>query len=821
MKKLPATGPHGLRPRVLPALVLCLVVAACGKDSAGPGDDGALACVDVQFAQTSGMPLDEVSVGRLPVNFQEPYAARMIGADGSSAGFALVRLEESGDAHLIVPVHPVSPVEGGTVQLALTDGTRECAPVSFTVQPLPAAEGELAVVVGLLRDLFREQAALLGTTPEEMLAANPEELPLVYHPLALVQMVLEHPDNERSLLAIAEGSSPLADAEAITIVDRVLARIGLRASLGSAGSAAALVGAPSLVDDPASECTAEYIGSSAARLDACMALALSITLSTQGAAAEVLDYFSEALAVLGLVPHPAVDIGAAIAGYAVFTLQSQRNRLAALLPSFLADMSVDFRQTDFLEDEVGPGSWANAEVLATNDGWDMGKAVIEEALATAGYGRALEKYGGAKALNDLMIYLVTQDLIPWLLGDQTLEEFYVDPVAFGPVDVTSDEWSEARVAMGDAIEFFQHQIYDLKKAGTATISVRTEDGKFGGQQIAEFAEITIGTLSLSITPLEIVVEPGEVTFFIVTVSNSAFPSEVAIDATVTLQGEADITYEGGNTHRVSYTAPAEPNPDDPDKLTVRHTTTQGARGGGAPPRNAIATIRFGGVEITTEPTCVEPGSEPFQIEAKVAGGIENTELVWTASAGSITESGVFTPPLNSGFVTITAALASDPDIKDWIELQVGGCSCRATINLDGQASPLRDLRFRLSADRSGVESFAWRGGELDEVGFWFGTDYAAPQVIPFNTTGQFDAMTQGILGGQVFVNPDDFDEPTIAPLMALITDNTGSIFAGGISGAVSVAADPEPRIVPFSIAFYMEADPILSDDEVKFCEVPE
>ena len=815
-----------LRPshRCLVVAAIGLSLAACqseatGPEDPGPGDDGFAVCAAVSFARTSGLPFDEVAVGRLPDDFEEPYAGELLADDGSTVGFALVSLDGSGNARLTVPVHPATPLEGGSVQLALTDGSVRCAPVDFTIDPLPEADGEVAALLEWLSGIMREQAALLGITPEELVAADPEDLPLVYHPLALVHGMLEHPDNEYSLLAILEGTSPLSDPDALALADRIFARLGVGESLGGSAPTATAATRTSKVDDAGSECTPGYIGGSAQRLDDCMALALSLTLSATGAADEVLDDISTALAALGLVPHPGLQLGTAVAALAIFVLQNERNKMAGLLPSSLTNMTVDFGQTTFKEDEEGPGGWSNAEVMATNDGWDMGMEAIEAALALAGHSRALERFVGQETVNDVLVLVFTQ-VGTWFLDGATLDEFQIDPVPFGPVDVTGADWTEARVAQGDAVELTAHQIFELKKVGVATISVRTEDGRFGGQQVAEAGEITVEQLDLDIDPAEIVVEPGEVVFFNVTVDNSAYPAEVALVEGMDLQGEAEISFDGESTHTISYTAPQSPNPTDPDVISVRHTTTHGARGGDAPPRTASATVRFGGIRITTEPRCIELGEPPIPIDIEIAGGIQNPELIWTATAGDISDTGVFTPPDQSQIVTITVALASHPDISDSIDLPVGGCSCSASISVGGQVVGTTSLRFFLSDDLGGVQAFDWRGDGPHQATFGFGSDPGNPGVVPLNSTGGFDGATSGGINGWFFFNPDP-DDATLPPLSVTISENTGSLFAGSVTGMVKVltSEDPDPLTVPLLFTFSMEADPILSSESVKMCEV--
>jgi hypothetical protein len=807
-------------PLFLAAAVAAGIGGACSSDSSGPEEDGFADCLELSFARTAGQPLDEIAIGRLPGDFEEPVAAEILGADGTVAGYAPVWVAESGDAHLIVPVHPSTPLESGPVQLALTDSSSRCAPVDFTIEALPEADGELDAVADLLGGMLDDAATLLGTSTEEIFATDAADLAPVYYPLAAAASVLAHPDNSYSIAAILDGSSPLSDADGLELAERLFAKAGIRDGL-AATVAAARVSPPARIEEPDVECTPDYIDDDAGRLDACMDLALDVTSSITGATGQILEDLSNLFAVTGLAPHPAIEIGSAVAGLAVYIVQARRNRLAALLPSSLTSMDVDFGQTEWLEDEPGPGEISKAEVYATNDEWDMGKAFLETALAAAGFGRALEKYGGVKALNDIGVFLVSEGLIPHLLGDETLDEFTLDAVDFGPVDVLSPAWTDITVPLGDAIEFTSHTAYDLKKVGTATVLVHTDDGEFGGQRRERSTEVTVRQLSLQIYPDEVVVEPGEITFFTLAVENSFYPHMVDFMDGLEIQGSADITIqgEGFDSHEVSYTAPQSPDASMPDLLTIEHKATSGARSGDAPPRRAIATIRFGGLRITTEPRCVDIGEEPFPIDVEVAGGIQDPELVWNASAGAIDENGVFTPPDEAQIVTITVTLADKPGIGDSIELPVGGCSCSATVNLNGASDATFGLRFWLSGDLSGVQAFDWTGEGVSKATFGFGTDPLNSQVIPLGTTGQFDALASGVVNGVTFLNPEDPDNPALPPLSLSITENTGSIFAGTVAGTVKAAVGAELESVSFSLSFHIEADPNYSEEDEKVCYV--
>jgi hypothetical protein len=227
-------------------------------------------------------------------------------------------------------------------------------------------------------------------------------------------------------------------------------------------------------------------------------------------------------------------------------------------------------------------------------------------------------------------------------------------------------------------------------------------------------------------------------------------------------------------------------------------------------------VRFGGLRITTDPGCVDLGAEPFPIAVEVLGGLGDVELVWDASAGSITNDGVFTVPEQAQYVTITVALADKPAIESSIEFPVGGCSCSGSISVAGSTTMLETLRFVKSG--SSVVSVNYTGSGPSGGSVSFGTDFLGDPV-PFGETGGFDAQGQGSVTGTVWYNLSDINENDLSPISVTLQENTGSLLVGSAVGQVEVAADPDPEVHTLTFSFYIEADPDFSDDTMGFCEV--
>jgi hypothetical protein len=352
--------------------------------------------------------------------------------------------------------------------------------------------------------------------------------------------------------------------------------------------------------------------------------------------------------------------------------------------------------------------------------------------------------------------------------------------------------------------------FEGRDRGPTTVSVRTADGHFGGAQIADQLDVEVAPLQVGIHPDDIYLDPGEDLGFDVSVSNSKYPELVELANTGSLQGTAELTVGSGGEHLITYTAPADPDETKPDLLVVRHTATTGARGYSTEERVAIATIRFGGILVTADETCVAPGGEvQFSVD-----GFDNSELVWSASAGDISDTGVLTAPDTPGTVVVTAALASDPEVKDSLSIQVGGCTCRVSFSVAGTASTATEglPYFTLDPSELLVQGVQWIG-DLTSVSIGFGDDFLNLSPIPVGQTGAFPAHVQGFLDG-VGTFSSDFDpdsEPVAADVTAFVTVNdAGNILVGTASGSVVLWTNERP-VVGFSMSFHIEAEAALSD----------
>jgi hypothetical protein len=372
------------------------------------------------------------------------------------------------------------------------------------------------------------------------------------------------------------------------------------------------------------------------------------------------------------------------------------------------------------------------------------------------------------------------------------------------------QWSTAKI-VGDAFSLKDSIHYDPENVGTAHFVVRTNSDKFGGQQATWQADLTVERLQVTISPTEVALAPGKSQKFQVQVTNAFHPDQIRTD-TAGLQGTAgQPVATSESVFSVTYTAPTNPDPSHPDLLTVRDTAKTGARANATEPRVAIATIRFGQITISPGTACLDPG-DTLQFSADVEGLTDKT-VTWSASAGTIdSRTGLYVAPASApagGTAVITARSVQNPDIEDQVVVNIGGCDCSWSVQVEG--SPV------VNSDSSDTGQFVVNsGGYLGSItlgdtqsGQTVGISAvplsAGDPGIPIGTTGNLQGSVIGNLG----LSALDLNYSTVDYLPLVLTDNDGTTVAGNITGTVMVTskADPgHPSPASFIASFRIVSD---------------
>ena len=440
-----------------------------------------IACPGLAPAAIHGVPLDRVAIGTLPSIFSGPLVVAVALPGDTVTSYGLLDTNTDGTRSLVVPIHPSTQPSGGAVQLQVTDGTHACAPFDFTIDPLPAAPGELLAITNALQSIVSAQEAVFGLTPAELNAIPPDQLTPDIIPLALMQSVLDGPGSPHSLRAIATGATSDAAGARLDLVEPPLARTRARQLLEH--TVAGLRSGRAVRQGEGSRCRPLR--------PACR--------QQRPRPARWLD------AVTGRCRLP--PAGRDWQGAQRHGLRGRRGGngagprdrgLADRIRHLVAaqcrwarcgDVAVRVVRHDrrgrsglFLEDEDRVGHWRVASVSARSIGYDYGRELLEGLLQASGAAGAFDTTQiGGPSVNKVLAYLHTGPVATELAKRGAIDQFNIPPAVFGPVSVQDQQWSEDNL-VGNAVALTAHARYEPRHAGTATLSVKTKAGRFGGHQ---------------------------------------------------------------------------------------------------------------------------------------------------------------------------------------------------------------------------------------------------------------------------------------------------------------------------------------------------
>lgn len=642
-------------------------------------------CEGLSPTRASGMPLDEVDAGSVPATLSNGLAARVLDADGTDLGYTWLNVADDGAATLIVPLHPTGAASGGDVWIRVTDGVAACAPWALTIESLPAAPGEVSAVVDGLQEVVRIQAAAFETTPSDLQTTPPSALPDVLLPLAATQWVLDHPDNDESLRAFADGTAP--GSLPLDLVDALVARTGLRQELSTLSnpSPRATPGPPQATT-PATNCTPAAIGADTQALDQCMgarnaaAVALGDILALDAA-----PRLANALWLARSTPRVAQTAAVrwVLDGLAWVTIE-QNARALATFPSELQPPELTVNPMRFNEDSPLIGEWS-ATITATSQGWQAAFANLERALAAQTLSLLIQMTGVS---TDFLMRV--QGLLAGPLGERLPPDLALPPETFGPVPVNDPMWSVVfygPTTPGPSVVKVDHQRYKPFMEGPSAleVSVPQNGSRLFGDAPEQYAstQLQVDPIMLRIAPADTIIDPAHGAFFTYFFENTTFPVD-SVALTVE-QGTAAIGFgSGGSAAALAYTPPATASFNNPDSIHIEYTGTSGARANGGPDRSAFAIVRFGKVIITPQPACLDT-QETFTFGAEVEG-VDNQEVAWTAVFGTIDSNGNYQAPATrpaSGLDTIKAVSVAEPQLEGEMIVPIG-CTCDFQLTLGNQ-----------------------------------------------------------------------------------------------------------------------------------------
>ena len=790
-----------------------------------------VACEGLAPATSSGAPLDRIAVGRLPSTLEAPLVTRVQAADGSVEGYTWLDVDAGGATTLVTPPHPLEPLSGGDVWVRVSDGTVACPPWEWTIEPLAAAPGEIRSTVDALQEVVRRQAAVLGATPADLVTTIPDQLAEPLIPLAIVQWVLDHPDNAYSLRAIANGTTPTPFA--LETIEALLARSGLRAALETrlsvplarrslSSSAATPVSAPGaspagpLAATPAST-PAATPGPPLATLSAAECTPTAVGRDTQRLS-DCVDAWANVVGVLrGFTPPPelalaihaerttpaaqgAVQNVLATIGWAAIQAEVEA---AAGLPSQIS-LEVEATPSRFLEDQSGPGTWSGT-VSATNVGWNGALFLFGNFVHSAfrAQGDPLVDAGlNVPPVDDATLSAVFLGAFPTYLPTQNIPQR-----TFGPVPVDDQQWSESRLIPGGSGAAFKktgHTTFDPIAVGADQLEVKAPTMGFGGMERTKQIDLQVDSIIVRVEPSDTLMKPGDQAIFRVTFLNAASPkpsSAAARRGTVFSWRES-----GPSTIEFGYRAPTAANFALPDVLDVTHDAVTGARAGG-PRRVGFAFIRLGDVAISPVPACID--TDEVVTFSAVVQGVDDQTVRWTADDGSIgPDDGVYTAPPTrpaDGTVTIRAASTTFPELYSEVEIAIG-CTCNFTLRVGNQhfGSQSGDQMVFTSFDDRLTGLTLTRPAESWELRMLPGS--LDPNARP-KAAGQWVMAVQGDFG---LTDPADFlyatetDHLAVADLEAYVPRQE---LRGRVAGTAELVSTVSPGPITFDWWFSIRYAP--------------
>ncbi len=684
---------------VILLIPIVLMLSGCG----GGGDGGtapppAGSLDDAILSLDTSAPGGRVGIGGLPASkIYEGYEVVFLDAAGAEIFTMPVEEPDGGQPWFLAPFHPLTPADGGSVQLRITNGAVRSPDLSLDLGGLPAAPGRFLQFVDRLRAHIDQRAIAEGSSFDELAALEIEAVETRLLPLKFAQVFVDDPGHPHSLARIADGSSDYLDAVGSDLLDRIFAFSNLdslvQADIDHMGDPQPGTLAWSGDAQDKSCVSMGPTVSTAPQLAEAMqkAFAAQVAINPDGAPAKIVAAAGLTLAAAAFVP--ALNGAAAVLGAGLYAYQTSREYIANTYPS--AFVSLDFQlDRDWMpEDEAGFAQWSEVYVVAKSNGWVADKAVFDAVMQLVGLGLGT---AGAGRIRD------SDFLRDAALGDVGMSVgFYLEGQPSGVVEFCSQHWrvditdlpySEGRAVIGRVSTSDFREIRPLM-VGPDVVKVSAVSSQFGFRTISGEQAIETRVIRVVATPSDIVVENAGDLVAITTTIENANNERLYWDNT---QG----TWEDGGTQPTNgpgtrtLRTPVNENLY-PFLVSVESLSRDGLRASNDPPRMDIVTVRLLQGRITVDPgyACVANG-ESRQFSATVEG-LQNTAVTWSLEpantggrvVGSVSGTGLYTVPANgSATMRLVATSVENPQISGWAELDAGVCQCHWLLTIDADGS---------------------------------------------------------------------------------------------------------------------------------------
>ena len=530
---------------------------------------------------------------------------------------------------------------------------------------------------------------------------------------------------------------------------------------------------------------------------------LSYYMGRQAAAAGTMsgptgDMLGDLGSVISVIGIFAPGVGAA-AGAVHFLYMKGVEADRQLLPCCFEKLDFERSKVWFEEDYPWPdrpafyARWGQVEVDVHNMGWNLTQTAIEAGFAALGTGKgardAWKNAAARRAGNGVSTDVVggaQEGLVDsWLQQNvrPEIQELTVPRHDWRQIDISGAQWSEAEVPFrsGDAITTVSTHGYGPRDLGSADLRVKTRSRKFGSAHIWEDKPVEVREIGVSVVPTVRRVTTGEEIEMRGFIRHSFEPKKARwtiISANGAAVQKLESGYRGEGEH---YQMLKLPDEEEAFPITVEldSTTTTGLRNGASDRRYGSATLTTGAVvDIGPDTGCVEQG-ETLAMFAEVFG-VEDTRLRWSASGpGSVSQEGVLTSS-GDGEVTVRAVSVADPEAFDEAHIDVGGCTCRFSLQISGDSSRAVNgsiAHYSTTGEGSIVGAFTTPGAWGDTVEGMFGEEMAE-QFEQMQRQGQAEAGGRETLGVSVMEGDPEREESMLAAIV------------GGATVQVSVMNQP-------------------------------
>lgn len=736
-------------------------------------------CHGVGLASATARPFERVDVDLAVYDFSEAGPQRVedlfaVGIRFSEEGeeyFQFVHFDEEAETHYFhAPPHS-SGTSGGEMWLRFTDGEMDCAEeVELSISSIGPSPGALEEALTLAAQVSRATLDFYGYDAEELLQRPEEEIPLLLLPLVSHIWTIDHPDNEHALVrTINERRGPFAVEEAVfEELDAFFAVSGMISALqGSLETLAELKAeAPDfelrfrqaqplisgLVIDQQRQALCSSILNLVGEVEINTARELSQLMLAARTASQMADEVGVANAWVTMAGSGAGNFGAAL-GVVLAADQISRMAHARLLPTQLYGATAEY-DDQFEEDSTEMKRWTNFRISAASLGWDATQTILE-ALMSAGNNLAPGNTGAAVTVFDKLSGLETISGVAGLnyMRDTTAYQAIYDLFENRTdCQLETGPWEDIPVSLATPVSFeISHRFavahrrrqgpicwpndqltipldrYEARATGTGLLRVNLPPASYPPDTNRASsrweAPVFVRPINVVFRQGNTVGAPGSTVEVVAEIQN-------AVDTRGSWSVEpasAEILEfsRDGDVHRATIRLPEDVE-DFPIFVTLESDSTSGLRHRSCDPapRSSTAVIRFEeSIEISPKIYCIAQG-ESLQFDARIFSPVQDPQVIWETSGGSIDSSGLFQGTDDGEF--LVSATLPDSQRTASARVRVGLCECFYHLSLRGSLHADYGEFGYVVSEYLGEEMFLMRFGR-DETGTH--TNFFVPEVI--------------------------------------------------------------------------------------------